>query len=187
VKPLLRNIPNFLTALRLAAAPALVMLLWQGRYKEALIVFVVAGLTDAADGWLAKRFDLATRFGRYMDPAADKLLMLASFLVLTVLHVTPLWLTVLVIARDIAIVLGIGIARLWELPVRARPSVLGKISTAVQVSYVGLILVMLTFAVDAPWLAQLAAFATAAFTIASGLGYAQLWLRAALHRRSRPA
>jgi len=184
VNIILRNIPNFLTALRLAAAPALVMLLLGGHNKEAFIVFIVAGLTDAADGWLAKRFGFATKFGRYLDPAADKLLMLTSFLVLTYLHMTPLWLTVLVIFRDVAIVFGLLIARLWEMPVRAAPSLLGKISTAVQVSYVGLVLLMMTVtAIAIPALSRFAEFATAGFTLASGLGYAQLWLRAAFHRR----
>lgn len=183
---ILRNIPNLLTGLRVAAAPALVALLYRGLDSAALSVFVFAGLTDAADGYLAKRFNLMTRFGRYLDPAADKLLMLASFLTLTVLGFTPVWLTALVILRDLAIVLGIGLAHRWALPVRATPSFLGKVSTAVQVIYVGLMLVMLTFNIDAPWLSNFAALAVATFTLASGLGYAQIWFRAATHRR-RPA
>ncbi|HWA30778.1 MAG TPA: CDP-alcohol phosphatidyltransferase family protein [Rhizomicrobium sp.] len=184
---LARNIPNFLTALRLAASPALVALLLHGRDYAALIVFVFAGLSDAADGFLAKRFHLQTRFGRYLDPAADKLLMLASFVTLTVLGVTPLWLTVLVIARDAVIVLAIGVALLWELPLRVTPSLLGKVSTAVQVIYVGVMLVMLTFDIQAEWLSRFGAFAVAFFTLASWFGYAQLWLRAAMNRRSRTA
>jgi cardiolipin synthase (CMP-forming) len=180
---LLRNIPNFLTALRLAASPALVALLWRGHDYAALIVFAFAGLTDAADGYLAKRYSLQTRFGRYLDPAADKLLMLASFVTLTLLGVTPLWLTVLVIARDAAIVLGIGLAHLWALPVRATPSFLGKVSTAVQVVYVGIMLVLLTFDIEVQTLVDFAQIAVAAFTLASGLGYAQIWLRAATHSR----
>jgi cardiolipin synthase len=189
VSAFLRNIPNMLTGLRLAAAPALVALLYRGLDSAALSVFVFAGLTDAADGYLAKRFNSMTRFGRYLDPAADKLLMLASFLTLTVLGFTPVWLTALVIARDAAIVIGIALAHRWALPVRVTPSFLGKVSTAVQVIYVGLMLVILTFGTIAPWLwtfASFAAFAAAMFTLASGLGYAQLWLRAAMHRR-RPA
>jgi cardiolipin synthase len=186
VSTLLRNIPNILTAFRLAASPALVALLWRGHDCAALIVFAVAGLTDALDGYLAKRFNLQTRFGRYMDPAADKLLMLTSFLALTVLGVTPVWLTALVITRDVAIVLGIGLARLWALPVRATPSLLGKASTAVQVVYVGLMLLLLTFDINARVLTNFAEIAVAFFTLASGLGYAQIWLRAATHSR-RPA
>lgn len=180
---LLRNIPNILTALRLAASPALVALLWRGHDYAALIVFVIAGATDALDGYLAKRFSLQTRFGRYMDPAADKILMLTSFLALTVLGVTPVWLTALVITRDACIVIGIGLAHLWALPVRATPSFLGKCSTAVQVVYVGLMLLLLTFDINARVLINFAEIAVAAFTLASGLGYAQIWLRAATHAR----
>jgi cardiolipin synthase len=187
VSTLARNIPNILTALRLAASPALVALLWRGSDYAALIVFVFAGLTDAADGYLAKRFELQTRFGRYLDPAADKLLMFVSFVTLALLNVTPLWLAALVIARDVVIVLAIGLASLFELPLRVTPSLLGKLSTAVQVTYVGLMLVMLTFDFQAGWLSRDAAFAVAFFTTASGIGYAQVWLRAALHRRSRAA
>ncbi len=178
-----RNLPNFLTGLRVAAAPALAALLFAGFDRAALGVFAFAGLTDAADGFLAKRFNLATRFGAYLDPAADKLLMLTSFIALAVLGVTPLWLTALVIGRDIAIVLGIGLAKMWLLPVRVTPSLLGKISTAVQIAYVAMMLLLKAFAVDTPRLAQGAAILTGLFTLASGLVYAQIWLRAAFHRR----
>lgn len=184
---LARNIPNFLTALRLAASPALVALLLHGRDYAALIVFVFAGLSDAADGFLAKRFHLQTRFGRYLDPAADKLLMLVSFVTLTFLGVTPLWLTALVIARDAAIVLAIGLALVWELPLRVEPNFLGKVSTAVQVLYAGVMLVTLAFGIHAQWLWQFGTFAVAFFTLASWLGYTQLWLRAAMRRSSRTA
>jgi cardiolipin synthase len=186
VSIVLRNIPNILTALRLAASPALVALLWRGHDYAALIVFVIAGATDALDGYLAKRFNLQSRFGRYMDPAADKLLMLTSFIALMVLGVTPIWLTALVITRDAAIVIGIGLARLLALPVHATPSFLGKVSTAVQVSYVGLMLLLLTFDIHARVLIGAAEIAVAVFTLVSGLGYAQIWLRAATHSR-RPA
>jgi cardiolipin synthase len=183
VSALLRNIPNILTALRLAASPAIVALLWRGHDYAALIVFAIAGITDALDGYLAKTFHLQTRFGRYLDPAADKLLMLTSFLALMVLGVTPVWLTALVITRDACIVIGIGLAYLWALPLRATPSFLGKVSTVVQVIYVGLMLVLLTFDIKTRWLINAAGIAVAVFTVASGLGYAQLWLRAATHSR----
>jgi cardiolipin synthase len=183
VSALLRNIPNILTALRLAASPALVALLLRGHDYAALIVFAIAGITDALDGYLAKTFHLQTRFGRYLDPAADKLLMLVSFLILTILAVTPVWLTALVITRDVCIVVGIGLAYLWGLPLRATPSFLGKASTVVQVGYIGLLLVFLTFDIKARVLINFAQIAVAAFTVASGLGYAQLWLRAATHAR----
>ncbi|HXL99842.1 MAG TPA: CDP-alcohol phosphatidyltransferase family protein [Rhizomicrobium sp.] len=179
----LRNIPNILTALRLACAPALALLLLWAHQSAALAVFVFAGLTDAADGWLAKRFHLATRFGRYLDPAADKLLMLFAFVALTAMGVTPLWLTVVVIARDAAIVGGIVVAKSLALPLRVVPLPIGKISTAVQVAYIALVLVVLAFDLDWPQISAFAAVVTGAFTIASWLAYGQVWLKAAARGR----
>ncbi|HEY1631277.1 MAG TPA: CDP-alcohol phosphatidyltransferase family protein [Rhizomicrobium sp.] len=175
----LRNMPNILTGLRLACAPMLAALLLTQHERAAFVVFVIAGLTDLADGWLAKRFHLATRVGRWLDPTADKALMLAAFLCLTQMGATPIWLTAVVIGRDVVIVLGILLAKLMELPLRVAPLPIGKFSTAVQVGYVALILFVLAFDLDWQTVSALAAVITGAATIMSGLAYAQLWLRAA--------
>ncbi len=182
-----RHLPNLLTGLRLALAPALAVLLIDGYDRAALGVFAFAGMSDAADGYLAKRFGLATRFGRFLDPAADKFLMLASFLALTFLHMTPLWLTILVIARDVAIVAGILLARVLELPVRIAPLPIGKFSTAAQFGYIGFLLLALAFGFDWPLVTRAAELLTAAFTVASWLGYGALLLRALAGRHRRPA
>ncbi|HEY1614411.1 MAG TPA: CDP-alcohol phosphatidyltransferase family protein [Rhizomicrobium sp.] len=182
----LRHLPNCLTGLRLAAAPALAFLLVTGADRAALGVFAFAGLSDAADGFLAKRFNMATQFGRYLDPAADKLLMLASFLALSALHVAPLWLTVLVIARDAAILLGIFLAHLLDLPVRVAPLMIGKVSTAVQLGYIALALLMLAFGLHWPTVERFAEDSAAFFTVASWLGYGWLGVRALLQRRRLP-
>lgn len=183
---MLRHLPNTLTALRLFCAPMLAFLLLHGQERAALGVLTFAGITDAADGFLAKRLGVSTRFGRYLDPAADKLLMLASFLALAAIHATPAWLTLLVILRDIGIVTGIGAARLMALPLRVVPLPIGKACTAVQVGYVALILVLLAFRIEAPMVARFAVLTTAAFTVASGMAYAALWLKAlgARYRRA---
>jgi cardiolipin synthase len=183
VNAFLRNIPNLLTGLRLACAPALAALLTTSHEVAALAVFVFAGLTDLADGWLAKRFHLATSFGRYLDPTADKLLMLFAFVALTAMGATPLWLTAIVIGRDIVIVLAILLAKLMELPLRVAPLAIGKISTAVQVGYVALILFVLAFDLDWQQITAFAAVLAGAFTIASWMAYGQIWLRAATRGR----
>lgn len=175
---MLRQLPNTLTALRLFCAPMLAFLLLNKQDQSALGVLVFAGITDAADGFLAKRFGLSTRFGRYLDPAADKLLMLACYLALAVVGATPAWLTLLVILRDVGIVAAIGAARVMVLPLRVVPLPIGKACTAVQVGYVALILVLLAFRIDAPMVARSAALVTAAFTVASGVAYAGLWFKA---------
>jgi len=187
VSGFLKHVPNLLTGMRLACAPALAMLLASGDDRAALGIFAFAGLSDAADGFLAKRFNLATSFGRFLDPAADKLLMLASFVTLAVLHAAPVWLAALVIARDVAIVAGILLARILELPIRIEPLAIGKISTAVQIGYIGFILVILSFGFDWPMLTKFAVYFAAAATIASWLGYGGLLLRALGARHSRIA
>jgi cardiolipin synthase len=187
VNLLLRNIPNLLTALRLASAPMLAALLVRGEYRWALVIFIFAGLSDAADGWLAKRFHLMTRVGRYLDPTADKVLMLTSFVTLTAMHVTPLWLTTLVIARDVVIVLGILLARYLELPLRVAPLYIGKFSTAVQVAYVALVLVILAFGFEWPRMVATGVFLTGVFTGVSWIAYGNVWIKAAMAKARRVA
>jgi cardiolipin synthase len=102
------------------------------------------------------------------------------------IHQTPLWLTAIVIGRDIAIILGIALAKLLSLPLKVEALVVGKASTVVQVGYVGLVLLLLTFNVVMPQLATAAAVITAGFAVLSGLAYAQLLLKALAPGR-RPA
>jgi cardiolipin synthase (CMP-forming) len=174
VSGLLRHLPNLLTGLRLASAPAVALLLIGGNDRAALGIFALAGLSDAADGFLAKRFGFATRFGRYLDPAADKFLMLASFLTLTVLHIAPMWLTGIVIGRDVAIILGVIIVVLSDLPVTVAPLFVGKVSTACQIGYVALALILMSAGLEWPVLLRAAGIVTAAATLVSWLGYARL-------------
>jgi cardiolipin synthase len=185
VNGLLRHLPNALTGTRLIAAPAIAFLLLQGQFEASFAVFVLAGLSDAVDGYLAKRLAPGSQFGVYLDPAADKLLMLVSFLTLTKLGIAPFWLTLIVIARDAAIVAGIAAARSLALPIRIAPLPIGKANTAIQVGYVGMLLFLLAFNIGAERLRMAAALATAVLTLASAFAYAQVWLRAfALRRRT---
>lgn len=175
---MIRQLPNTLTGLRLLSAPVLAAFLLYGHQTYAFFVFAFAGLTDAADGFLAKRFGLMTRVGRYLDPAADKFLMLAAFLALSAIHQTPAWLTLLVIGRDVAIVLAIVVARILALPLRIAPLAIGKLCTAVQVGYVALVLLLLALRREAPATVGAAAYIVAGFTLASWLAYTVLWVRA---------
>jgi cardiolipin synthase len=182
---LLRHLPNLLTALRLCAAPFTAFLILRGSDTAALAVFALAGLSDAADGYLARRLSPGSRLGVYLDGAADKLLMLASFVTLTYIGAVPLWLTALIIARDIAIAAGVAVARLLALPLQIAPLAVGKASTVIQVGFVGLVLLQQALDADWPALVLAAAVATAGITLASWLAYGQLWFRAlALGRRT---
>ena len=175
---LLRQTPNMLSALRLVAAPVAAVLILGQVNVAAVCVFVFAGLSDALDGYLAKRFALTSRFGAWLDPAADKLLMLASFVTLTMVGAVPLWLTVLVIGRDVAIVLGVGLARLLEAPLRIVPLTIGKASTVAQAVYIALVLLGLASDQSLPRLEFAGSVAVAILTLSSFFAYAYVWLQA---------
>ena len=144
-RPMLRYLPNVLTGLRLAAAPTTAGLLAAGHFNAAFGLFAFAGLSDAVDGFLAKRFGFSTPLGRFLDPAADKALMLAVFISLAFLDDVPNWLAATVIARDVLIVLGLAVALAMQAPIAIQPLLVGKLCTGLQVLYIGLHLASLAF------------------------------------------
>ena len=129
------TIANQLTFLRLLMIPAFVLCVVYGRFGWALVIFFVAGATDALDGLIARKANQRTSLGAWLDPAADKLLLVTTFIVLTLPNLglpnrVPLWLTILIISRDIAIVLTVAVVNLAVGPRTFRPSPLGKLATA---------------------------------------------------------
>jgi cardiolipin synthase len=178
VNAVLRQVPNMLSALRLAAAPVTAGLLLNEYFQAAFGVFALAGLSDALDGYLARRFDLRTRLGRYLDAIADKALMLAVFVALASLHIVPLWLTLMIIGRDVFILLGVGTAWFAGAPLVVEPLLIGKISTVLQVLYVGLHVAQLAFGWPPFPTAPFDSYVLAAVTMASALSYATVWWQA---------
>jgi len=176
----LRQTPNILSGLRLIMAPIAGWLIVTGRDPAALLVFVLAGITDAADGYLAKRFGLASRFGAWLDPAGDKLLMLASYFALTYVGAVPVWLTALVIGRDVAIVAGVLSAKLMVLPLEVAPLRVGKASTVMQVVYIAGVLLLRVLDQPRPMVEIAGEAMVALFAVWSLIAYAQVWFKAAL-------
>ena len=129
---------NQLTLLRMLLIPAFVILVVYGHLGWALVVFATAGITDGLDGLIARRSGQRTRLGAWLDPMADKLLLVTTFVVLTLpglglANRLPIWLTVLIISRDVVIVLTVAIVNLAIGPRTFRPSVFGKIATATYI------------------------------------------------------
>ena len=166
------NIPNLITLLRIILVPVIVILLIQGSFLKALIVFIVAGLSDALDGFLARVLKQQTVLGAYLDPIADKALLASSFVTLSVLHIIPSWLAVIVISRDFIILLGISVLSIMSISVEIRPTFISKVTTALQLITVLLALSVrcLPWAINGIWLLALY-WVTAFFTIVSGLNY----------------
>lgn len=166
-----------LSALRLLAAPVAAWAILSAHDTAALLVFALAGASDAADGFIARRWGFTSRFGAWLDPAADKFLMLMCFVALWRIDVAPLWLVALVIARDLALAAGWVFAKLFSVPLRFETLMLGKLSTAVQIVYIGLLLLLLAFDRAAPRLAMAGAWTVAFFTALSGGAYGLMLLR----------
>jgi cardiolipin synthase len=175
---MLKHLPNCLSALRLVVAPLAAWALLSGHDTAALAMFAGAGLSDLADGMIARHWGFTSRFGAWLDPAADKLLMILCFVVLLHLGAAPFWLVALVLARDIAIALGAIIAWAMSLPLKIAPLIVGKATTAVQIGYVGVWLLLLAFDWEAPRLMLAGAYTVAVFTLLSAFAYGHLFLRA---------
>jgi cardiolipin synthase len=138
------NIPNALTLLRIVAIPAFLILLVDRRHVEALAVFVGAGITDALDGAIASLTHTKTTLGAYLDPAADKLLLVSAFIALAFMQEVPFWLTVLVLLRDTTLIAGYMLLFLMtQEALEIRPSVTGKLGTFLQLAAVTEVLVTL--------------------------------------------
>ena len=138
------NVPNTLTLLRIVAIPCFLILLEERRYPEALAVFVLAGLTDGLDGAIARLTHTKTRLGAFLDPAADKALLVSAFMALGFMHEVPRWLVVVVISRDVMIVAGyFMLFMMTGQTMEVRPTFWGKLSTALQLLAVTVVLVSL--------------------------------------------
>jgi cardiolipin synthase len=166
---------NQITLLRMLLIPAFVTLVIYGELGWALIVFATAGVTDAVDGLIARRTGQKTSLGAWLDPMADKLLLVSTFVMLTLpglnlVNRFPIWLTVLVISRDIAIVLTVAVVNLAVARRTFRPSLLGKAATVIYVFTCGLTLIANYFRVHS-LIVTIAIWTSLAVTLASGFDY----------------
>jgi cardiolipin synthase len=169
------TVANQLTLLRMLLIPAFVLLVVYDTLGWALVVLFVAGITDALDGLIARRTGQKTTLGAWLDPMADKLLLTSAFIVLTVpgtnlVNRVPLWLTIIILSRDIAIVLTVAIVNLAIGPRTFKPSQLGKVATATYIVTALVFMVANYLQVRTP-LVAVCVYASAAITIASGLHY----------------
>ena len=131
------QIPNIITVIRILSIAPICWLLWQEAYEWALTLLVLAGLSDALDGFLARRYGWLTRLGAMLDPVADKLFVVAVFIVFGLKGDLPWWLIALVMGRDVVIVLGAIAYRLFTGRLDMRPLIISKVNTGLQIFSVG--------------------------------------------------
>ena len=181
----MKHLPNAITVLRAALIPLLAWLLLERDYGRALVLFVALGLSDLADGIIARRFDLRTRFGAIADPLADKLAMLTAVLLLAQHDWLPWWFALLVIGRDVLIVSGALAYHLLVGHIDMAPTWLSKVNTALEFLFLASVLAFgAGYLDDGAWF-PIFLWLTSATVIASGAQYVVIWGRKAMQARRR--
>jgi len=171
------SLPNIITIARILMVPLAIWLIISQQMMPAFLVFIAAGISDAVDGWLAKRYGMKTELGAHLDPLADKLLLISLFVTLAIMEKVPVWLAILVVSRDVLIVGGVVLAWIMERPMQMRPRYVSKINTAAQIIFIGVTLLALAMGWDETWIDWLGAPLVGLLTLASGAQYLQDWLR----------
>ncbi|MEW8014114.1 MAG: CDP-alcohol phosphatidyltransferase family protein [Candidatus Sedimenticola endophacoides] len=174
------DIPNLISILRIFLTIPVVWMLLEQRFGWALVLFFIAGVSDGLDGYLAKRNGWESRLGGLLDPLADKVLLVSSFLSLALIGVVPVWLVLLVILRDLVIVTGALVYHYRIAELEAVPSMLSKINTTAQIILVLSVVLDRGLLVLPQWLIVSLVWVVCLTTIASGLDYVWVWSRRAV-------
>jgi cardiolipin synthase len=171
------SIPNLITLGRILLVPVVVWAIASNQMLFAFLLFMGAGISDAIDGFLAKRFGMASELGAYLDPLADKVLIVSIYISLGIADVLPRWLVILVVSRDLLIVGGVMLSWVVRKPVGVKPHPVSKANTAAQLLLVALVLAALGFGFDAGWALTLTTAAVAVLTLASVALYLREWVQ----------
>jgi len=169
------HLPNLITVCRIALAPVLILLLKEEQYAASLGVFIIAGISDGLDGFIAKRFNSVSRLGSILDPLADKILLVSTYVMLTVLEHLPFWLMLTVAFRDLLIIAAYLVYTSMVGPVQMRPSWLSKFNTLMQILLVVMVLIQHALGLVYPPLISILIYAVLLTTVASGVHYLWIW------------
>jgi cardiolipin synthase len=171
------SIPNLITLARILAVPVIIWAITSGEMRIAFALFLAAGLSDLVDGFLAKRFGMATELGAYLDPLADKAMIVSIYVALGIVEAIPRWLVILVVSRDIMIVGAVILSWLVDKPVKLKPITVSKLNTVAQIVYATVVLAALTFGWEIALVKDLLVGVVAALTLLSVAFYLAEWVR----------
>lgn len=174
------NIPNFISLARLALVPLMVWLVISGDLSSAFWVFVAAGISDAVDGFIAKRFDMETELGKYLDPIADKAMLVSVYISLGSQGLIQTWLVILVVFRDVLIIGGALLFQTLTQSLFMQPLMVSKVNTLTQIVLAALILGWAGVNGDGRPFVQFMVYVVAATTVMSGVAYVVTWTRRAV-------
>jgi cardiolipin synthase len=171
------TIPNLITIGRILLVPVIVWLTVTGQPLTAFIVFVIAGISDGIDGFLARQFNMRSDLGGYLDPIADKALLVSIYVALAVLGEIPVWVTIAVVSRDLLIVGGVVLAWMVDRPMAMAPRVVSKINTVAQILLAAVVLADLAFEFDLGMIRIGLIYLVGVFTVASAADYLVRWIK----------
>src|ERR1700683_514303 len=171
------SIPNLITLLRVILVPIVVWAIISGEMLLAFVLFVIAGISDAVDGFLAKRFHMESELGAYLDPLADKALLVSIYVALGIARTLPISLVILVVSRDITIISGFMLSWLVEMPMEVRPHPVSKVNTVMQILLATLVLAEKSFGFNTAVLETIGIVLVAALTLLSIAFYLAEWFR----------
>ena len=171
------TIPNLITIGRLLIVPLIVWLMISGQSGAAFVLFIVAGVSDAIDGFLARTFNLRSSLGSYLDPLADKALLVSIYISLAVLDEVPLWVVILVVSRDLFIVGAVVLSWMLDQPMEMRPLFISKLNTVVQIVLAAVVLGDLALGAGLATLRVILVYLVGILTIASASVYLVDWVR----------
>ena len=171
------GLPNLITLGRLLATPLAVSMIASQRHVEAFATFLIAGVSDGVDGFIAKRFDMQTELGAYLDPLAHKALLVSIYVTLAIVGALPPPLAILVVSRDLMILMAVVVSWLLDKPVAIRPVWASKINTVAQIALAALVLGVRAFGVEETAGIMFGVWVVAASTIVSGGVYIGQWLK----------
>jgi cardiolipin synthase len=171
------SIPNLITLGRILLVPIVVWAIASGRMQLAFLLFLAAAISDGVDGFLAKRFGMTTELGAYLDPLADKILIVSIYVTLGITGVIPLWIVILVASRDFMIIGAIILSWLVEMPVAIKPHTISKLNTAAQIIYACLVLASNGYQFNAEPMLTLVMVLVAVLTSLSVALYLAQWVR----------
>jgi cardiolipin synthase len=170
------NLPNLITLGRILLVPVIVWAIGSGEMQIAFLVFLIAGVSDAVDGFLAKRLGMTSDLGAHLDPLADKALIVSIYVALGITEAIPRWLVILVVSRDILIVGGVMLAWFVDKPIRVKPLLVSKLNTAAQIVLACLVLGSLAFGFASKPAEYVVMAIVAALTLASVGFYVREWV-----------
>ncbi|WP_372421547.1 CDP-alcohol phosphatidyltransferase family protein [Salinarimonas chemoclinalis] len=171
------TIPNLISVFRLLLVPVVIVAILQGNWLAAFVLFLVAGVSDGIDGWIARRFDMRSELGAVIDPLADKALLVSIYVTLAVVGAMAEWLVVLVVSRDVMIVIAYVVSWIMDRPISVKPIFASKVNTALLITYAVTVLAANAFAFGLGPLDLVLSIGIAVLTAFTLAVYLVMWLR----------